>query len=303
MFLMLDVGKKLDDQRRALRLEHLYNEIHSLLDNVTNNTYTLLKRTQRLKVNRQQLTYAARVKEARLLIDQYIVPLNRIVDLNDANSIATLLQNIAKKINLDRMAAYSPSVIERYELVDGLLRQVNGKLQREADVIRRELTPLIERIQRESEVLGGWLLFLERPLLSAVPDVAKRHVLQVFGDQTEADLKMYIEQFIRAKRAASIKLNTAPDGKLDIPLLDRADYRKRLREAVPLSDFFSWCMTQIQKLPPERQERDLLELTSLLFNEEDYELVFGEDRLHFTFNRQRYLLPTLSVRLNTATTS
>ena len=43
----------------ALRLEHLYNEVQSFLDNVTNNTFTLLKRTQRLKVNRHQLSYAA----------------------------------------------------------------------------------------------------------------------------------------------------------------------------------------------------------------------------------------------------
>ncbi|PHI18585.1 hypothetical protein CEQ90_17345 [Lewinellaceae bacterium SD302] len=298
MFTMLYLRKDMDDKTRALRLEHLFNEVQSFLDNVTNNTYTLLRRSQQLKVNRQQFTYAERVKEARLLIEQYIVPLNRIVDLNDANSIATLLQNIGRRINQDRFINYPPSIIERYELLDNLLRQVNGRLQREGDVIRRELTPLIERIKRESEVLGGWLLFLENPLLRTVPDFGKRHTVKVFGDQTAADLKMYVEQFMQSGHASTITLSATENNEQDIPLLDRAAYRKKLHAALPINDFFNWCSQELEDVAAERKERDLFELTSLLFaGADNYLLDFQDERITISVNQVRYLLPTLSVEL------
>ena len=292
---LLTIRPNLEDKTRSLRLEHLYNEVQSFLDNVTNNTYTLLKRSQRLKVNRQQMTYSERVKEARLLIEQYIDPLNQIVNLNDANSIASLLQNIGRDINLDRMASYPPSVIERYEQLDNLLRQVNTRLQRESDVIRRELTPLIERIKRESEVLGGWLVFLERPLLMTVPDFAKRNPQNIFGDQMAADLKMYMEQFRQHRQASRIKLSQGPLVQ-ETPLLDRQLYRKRLRAALPINDFFTWCLKAIADHPAERQESDLFELTSLLFSsEEQYELVFSGQRQRVKLNEQYYILPLFQV--------
>ncbi|MGH1433368.1 MAG: hypothetical protein ACRBG0_02810 [Lewinella sp.] len=294
---LLTIRPDLEDKTRSLRLEHLYNEVQSFLDNVTNNTYTLLKRSQRLKVNRQQMTYAERVKEARLLIEQYIDPLNRIVNLNDANSIASLLQNIGRDINLDRMANYPPSVIERYEQLDNLLRQVNTRLQRESDVIRRELTPLIERIKRESEVLGGWLVFLERPLLLSVPDFAKRNPQNIFGDQTAADLKIYMEQFQQQRQAARIKLSDGPVVQ-ETPLLDRQLYRKRMKAALPISDFFTWCLKAIADHPASRQESDLFELTSLLFSaEEQYELVFSGQRQRVKLNEQHYILPLFQVTI------
>ncbi len=294
---LLTMRPDLEDKTRSLRLEHLYNEVQSFLDNVTNNTYTLLKRSQRLKVNRQQMTYSERVKEARMLIEQYIDPLNQIVNLNDANSIASLLQNIGRDINLDRMANYPPSVIERYEQLDNLLRQVNARLQRESDVIRRELTPLIERIKRESEVLGGWLVFLERPLLLTVPDFAKRNPQNIFGDQTAADLKIYMEQFRLLRQASRIKLSEGPVVQ-ETPLLDRQLYRKRLKAALPISDFFTWCLKAIADHPAERQESDLFELTSLLFSsEEQYELVFSGQRQRVQLNQQHYILPLFQVMI------
>lgn len=293
---LLTIRKDMDDQTRSLRLEHLYNEVHSFLDNVTNNTYTLLKRSQRLKVNRNQIGYAERVKEARTLIENYIDPLNQIVNLNDANSIASLLQSISREINLDRMADYPPSVIERYEQLDNLLRQVNSRLQREGDIIRRELTPLIERIKRESEILGGWLVFLDRPLLRVVPDFGSRHPLNVFGNQTEADLKMYVEQFLNARQASEITLSSKLATTASSPLLDRRLYRKRLNAALPIVDFFEWCLQAIAEHDPIRQERNLFELTSLLFSTDDhYELTFSGQRKRISLHQQHYILPLLAV--------
>lgn len=300
MFDLMHQRKEQADSIRALRLEHLYNEVLSFLDNVTNNTYALLKQSQRLKTNRKQLSYSERVQEARRLIEQYIDPLTNIVNLNDANSLASLLQEVGRTVNLERMAAHSPVVQDRYEQLDQLLRQVNRRLQQEGDVIRRELLPLIERIKRESEVLGGWLLFLERPLLLMVPEMGKRHTHTVFGDQTGADLRMYVEQFARASQRRRIRL-TAEGALPAMPLFDRQQYRQRLQQALPLADFFGWCQSQLEKAPEEAREHLLIELTSLLFSDGHYYLAFDYPVTAARIGNVTYRLPRVGVRKKTDT--
>jgi hypothetical protein len=295
MFDLMHQRKDQTDGTRALRLEHLYTEVLSFLDNVTNNTYALLKQSQRLKSNRRMLSYKERVLEARRLIEQYIDPLTNIVNLNDANSLASLLQEIGLTVNLERMAAHSPVVQDRYEQLDQLLRQVNRRLQQEGDVIRRELLPLIERVKRESEVLGGWLLFLERPLLLMVPDIGKRHIPLVFGDQTGADLRMYVEQFARANKQRSIRL-PAEAAQLPRLFIDRRLYRKRLQEVLPLADFFGWCQSQLEQVPVENREHLLIELTSLLFSDDRYYLAFDYPVTPIRIGSVTYRLPRVYVR-------
>lgn len=298
MFDLMHQRKEQADSIRALRLEHLYNEVLSFLDNVTNNTYALLKQSQRLKTNRKQLSYSERVQEARRLIEQYIDPLTNIVNLNDANSLASLLQEVGRTVNLERMAAHSPVVQDRYEQLDQLLRQVNRRLQQEGDVIRRELLPLIERIKRESEVLGGWLLFLERPLLLMVPEMGKRHTHAVFGDQTGADLRMYVEQFARASQRRRIRL-TAEGALPAMTLFDRQQYRQRLQQALPLADFFGWCQSQLAQAPEEAREHLLIELTSLLFSDGHYYLAFDHPVTAARIGNVTYRLPRVGVRKKT----
>lgn len=294
LFSLLNLSRDMDDDTRALRLERLYDEIQSFLDNVTNNTYTLLKRTQRLKANRRQLTYAERLREANQLIVRYIDPLTQIVNLHDEKSIASLLQKIGRDINLDRLGTHAPTVTDRYEQLDSLLRQVNGHLLREADVIRRELMPLIDRIQRESEVLAGFLAFLEKPFLIPTPDMSRRHNIQVFGDQTQADLRMYVEQFVKARKRPRITVGKG----LAIPktpVFQRAAYRERLQAALPVPDFFAWCEELMVPVAGEVRERYLLSLISLLFSDDRYALTFFAEYRLFPVDGFDYRLPRISV--------
>ncbi len=292
---LLNVHQQMDEVTHALRLERLYDEIQSFLDNVTNNTHTLLKRTQQLKINRRQLSYAERLREAKQLIGHYIDPLTSIIDLNHENSIASLLQRIGRDVNLDRLGTHAPAVQDRYEQLDQLLRLVNGHLLRETDVIRRELTPLIDRIQRESEVLGGFLAFLERPFLIPTPELGQRHKLQIFGDQTQADLRMYVEQFIKATKRPRIRLGEGPAAAA-VPVFQRAAYRKRLDAALPLGDFFGWCEETMAGVDSADRERYLLSLISLLFSDsERYALTFFPDYHSFPVEGFTYRLPRVEV--------
>lgn len=276
------------------RLEHLHNEILSFLDNVTNNTFTLLKKTQRLKANRQQLTYAQRLTEARQLIEQYINPLTNIVNLNNKESLAALLNRIGKAINLERMAPHPPSILDRYEQLDQLLRQVNRRLQHEGDTIRRELLPLIDRIKRESEVLGGFLAFLEQPLLSTVPDIGKLHTTSVFGDQTGPDLRMYVEQFLHNRQRQPIRLQTGQTSNR-MSVFNQRDYRKKLLTALPLDNFFHWCKGELDAAPPDHEEQWLTKLISLLFADDQLQLAFSANDESLKVGAVRYRFPAIRV--------
>ncbi len=284
----------LTDSKRILRLRHLYDEVQRFLDQIENNTATLLRRTQRLKADRDGQSYAHRLREARLLIEEYIEPINGIIDLNNTESIASLLVEVGRRINRDSMRSHAPAVLDWYGQTNLLLRTVNGFLQRQSDVIRRELTPLLERMQRESEIMSGWLTYMDRPFRIAPPRVGHRHRLEEFGRQTEADLTLFLEGLRPADPVMEIDLNR-PAASVRRPF-DRGRYRARLEAALPLSDFFGWCGAVLQEEPADRSEYLLLRLTDLVFGGQSaYRVSFGSQRRQLTLADCTYDLPVVTV--------
>ena len=294
LFDKLSRGKVADD-RRIEHIRQLYTEVQQFLDQIANNTASLLSRTQRLKANHERLPYAERLREARLLIEEYIEPLNRIVDLRNANSLASLLADIGRRINRYRMEDHSARITEWYEQLDGLLRRVNEDLLREADIIRRELSPLLERIQRDSEVMNGWLTFLERPFRHPIPQIGARHRLRVFGRQTDADLRLFLERFSTRREIEPIVLDRAVP---IIPLrpFQRRRYRELLLAALPLDDFFGWCEPLLEEVEVGGRERQLLKITSLLYEEDaSLNLSYTSGRRQLRLPHCTYNVPVLSV--------
>lgn len=291
----LTTGKALMPAQRVLRLGHLYDEVQQFLDRIATNTQSLLQRTAALKVNRDQRRYADRVREARLLIEEYIEPLNNIIDLNNDNSIAALLQRIGRSVNHDRLRIHPPIVTDAYEQLYRLLLQVDGILQREADILRRELMPLLERIKRESEVMNGWITFLGQPLLHPVPRIGQRHRVEVFGSSSVAELNMYVEQFAGRLEPTVITLSPTTWENL-LPPFQPYMYRRRLEEALPISDFFGWCADQVSDTATERQEHRFFKLTSLLFSDQaGYRITYGDRRRPLRIGATQFTVPTIHV--------
>jgi len=166
--------------------------------------------------------------------------------------------------------------------------------------VTRELLPLIERLQTESEILSGWLYFLERPFLHQVPVMPARRLFTLTGSNIGVGVELFLQQFER--RPADIVLKeeeTKPVNTRQV-YFNRRHYQKSLQEAVPVGNYFEWCYEMMQAHESMPGTERFLKIGSLLFEEVDqFEADFGEGRIQLQIGSTVFDLPVMEVRLKT----
>ena len=281
----------------AERLDAFYQELLQFLENVESNTSQLLRNSQYLKANKGEMTYSERVRQARHLIEHYIEPLNRILDVKRKDSIANLLNGISAYLNVERFNHPHSGIRQRLERLHELLRDAERKILRQSHVVTRELLPLIERLQTESEILSGWLYFLERPFLHEVPDMPARRLFSLTGSSIGVGLELFLQQF--EHRPEDIVLRESETEAIDSQQVyfNRQYYQQALEESLPLPNYFAWCYERMQEHEAVPSRERFLKIGSLLFEEsEQYEAVFTGGRLRLQVEGVIYDLPVMEIR-------
>ena len=280
----------------AERLDAFYQELLQFLENVESNTSQLLRNSQYLKANKGEMAYSERVRQARHLIEHYIEPLNRILDVKRKDSIANLLNGISAYLNVERFNHPHSGIRQRLERLHELLRDAERKILRQSHVVTRELLPLIERLQTESEILSGWLYFLERPFLHEVPDMPARRLFSLTGSSIGVGLELFLQQF--EHRPEDIVLRESETEAIDSQQVyfNRQYYQQALEESLPLPNYFAWCYERMQEHEAVPSRERFLKIGSLLFEEsEQYEAVFTGERLRLQVEGVIYDLPVMEV--------
>lgn len=282
----------------ADRLEQLYNEVLRLDDNVSGNTAQLLKETEALKTKKRHLEYRERVRRARHLIEHYVEPLNRILDLQHPQSVASLLQTIQRYANMARLGDYPPHILDRFEQLHRLLYQVNGGLLRQSGIIARELLPFIDRMRRESEVLNGWLYFLEEPMLRPVPDEMPRINISVRGDQVGPDFQLFLQQARPSQERLQLQAGAfSQPTNQPVILFDRRAYQQQLQRAVPLDNFLGWCQKALSNSELPMDLDHFIQLCNLLFDERPtFQIHFHEERIQLSVGTVHLDAPRIELR-------
>jgi hypothetical protein len=280
----------------AERLDAFYQELQQFLENVESNTSQLLKNSQYLKANKGEMAYSERVRRARHLIEHYIEPLNRILDVQRDDSIANLLNRVSAYVNVERFSHPHTGIRQRFERLHELLRDAERKILRQSHVVTRELLPLIERLQTESEILSGWLYFLERPFLHEVPDIPARRLFTLTGSNIGVGLELFLQQFER--RPEDIVLHEEETEAIDSQQVyfNRRYYQQALEASLPLPNYFAWCYERMQEHEVMPSRERFLKISSLLFEEsERFEAAFTGERLRLQVEGSVYDLPVMEV--------
>jgi len=287
----------------AERLDAIYLEVQQFLENIESNTSQLLKASQHLKANKSDYAYSERIRRARHMIEYYIEPLNRILDVQEEGSIANLLNQVSRFVNIQRFDHPHAGIRTRFDRLHELLRNVDRQILRQSHIITRELLPLIERLQTESEILTGWLHFLERPLLNAVPAMPARRKFIITGSNVEASLKLFLQQFERRPKEIILKEEETEAVNKQRVYFNRRRYERQLNEALPLDDYFSWCLRSMEEYEQAPDTERFLKISSLLFeNGEQFELDFTEQRIEMEIDGLLFDLPVIAVAAKTITT-
>lgn len=278
------------------QLEALYDEVQRFLENVENNTGQLLRETQHLKANKDKMEYGERIRRARHLIEYYIAPLNSILDLQHSESIASLLGQISAYANRERLVHGYQLARDRFGQLHELLRGGNERILRQSRILSRELLPLIERLQTESEILSGWLFFLERPFRHDVPSFTTRSYRNFFGSSMGANVALFMEQFVQRAEAVILQEEEIAAVDRHEVLFDRQLYVESLREQLPVGDFFGWCRERLYQNEQLPSTERFLKICSIVFEDsEQYEAEFTGRRIEIELEDFVFLAPEVKV--------
>lgn len=272
LFLHIKQGIQLDKNILLDRIDALATQIHKFKNAIVNNTKSLLTRSRELKANTSKIEYHEKIKEASFLIDNYILPLNTILDVNHSQSIYNELLNVSQYSNARRFDYGDENIRRQFEKLYFTLRQVQKDLNVQSVIISNELLPLIERIRTESRYLRGFHHYLtngrcykeiDPPALFAA---GRQTVYHAF---IKENAREYIEQF---QKEDQILIEEDEDLEPEW-VFDKRRYKTLLDQSLPVEDFFEWCEEGLAEENEDFSLDQFFMVTGLVF-EEDYDVVF-----------------------------
>jgi hypothetical protein len=296
--LFLKIKEGINDDKNILleRIEALSNQIKKFTNAVVNNTKSLLTESKELKANNKKIDYQEKIHKARYLIENYISPLNTILDVNHSQSIYNELLNVSQFSNVKRFDYGDESIRREFEKLYHLLRQVGKDLNTQSVILTNELLPLIERIKTESQYLRGFHHYLnngncykgiEPPqiFVSTRDNIYNRFVYE--------NTKEYFEQF--ENEAELIVVEDAMQ--TNDWLFDKSKYKETLIKNLPVEDFFKWCESSIKQESENFSFDNFFMVTSLLF-EDDYEVSVNKqgNKITISNDESELIMPKLTIK-------
>ncbi len=246
------------------RITELSNEINNFYESVEKNTLALLNETRELKANVKKVDYREKIIRASRWIDEYIIPLNKILDLNHSTSLTTKLYEVSEYTNRYRLNFDDESTRIQFEKLYFSLIQVNDNLLRQSKILTNELLPLIERIRTESIILTGWINFLKAPHKKKVPKILESKRNYIYSKDTFFNAAEFFDAF-KNDVDVFIEDEEYEDEKW---IFDKQLYKDKLKDNLPVTDFFKWCNKTLKEDYKKVEIEKFFALTSLAFDDD-----------------------------------
>jgi hypothetical protein len=246
------------------RLTEVGNEIRTFYEMVEKNTISLLNETRELKANVKKVDYREKIVKASRWIDEYIIPLNKILDINHNASIANKLYDISEFSNKYRLNFDDEGTRILFGKLYFQLIQVNDNLLRQSKILTNELLPLIERIRTESIILTGWITFLKNPYKQKVPSIFEGKKTNIYSKNTFFNAAEFFEQF---KNEAEVYFEEEINNE-EKWIFDKDFFTQKLKSNLPVDNFFKWCSKTLSEEYKKVEIEKFFALTSLAFDED-----------------------------------
>lgn len=296
--LFLKIKEGINDDKNILleRIEALSNQIKKFTSAVVNNTKSLLTESRELKANNKKIDYKEKIHKARYLIENYISPLNTILDVNHSQSIYNELLNVSQFTNVKRFDYADESIRREFEKLYHLLRQVGKDLNLQSVILTNELLPLIERIKTESQYLRGFHYYLTNG--NCYKGIEPPHIFvttrdNIYNRFIYENTKEYFEQFKNEEEVIVVEDSQQTNDWL----FDKSKYKDILEKNLPVEDFFKWCEDSIKQEKENFSFDNFFMVTSILF-EEDYEISVNKDgkKISLSNEESELIMPQLTIK-------
>jgi hypothetical protein len=287
--------RKYEQQERDIlqeRIKNLSHQIREFVDLVERNAFRLLAETRDLKSNIERVDYRDKVHKASFWIDYYILPLNKILDVNHSESVTSKLIEISEYANRRRLDFGDETTRSEFEKLYVQLIQTNTDLLRQSKILTNELLPLLERIRTESLILTGWIEFLRNPYKMETPPLMKGSRNMPYAKDMLYKVREFFEQFSQAE----VVMYEEVDTDFDKWIFDREAFMTKLQSQMPVNDFFGWCYKTLNKDFENIETEKFFALTGLLFDESlQIDFPKKSERVELKTTTSQLSLPKLKV--------
>lgn len=284
-----------DKEILKLRVNELATEIKAFYELVEKNTIGLLKETRSIKANIEKIEYREKIIRASRWIDEYIVPLNRILDVNHSESVTNKLANVAQFVNTKRLSFGDEQLRLQFEQLYQLIISIHDGLLRQSKILTTELLPLIDRIRTESLILTGWIEFLNRTDKYITPSLLKPEKDFAYSENIYLKTKEFFEQFSK-EELVYLEEDEKERKKW---VFNKKHYKNKLKSDLPVKDFFGWCANTLANEYKGVERDKFFELVNLIF-EQDVEPSFSESPVLLEIKTDKSVIrvPTITVKEN-----
>lgn len=276
------------------RITAISEEVKKFSEAVEKNKIRLLVETRDLKANVKRIDYREKIQRASHWTDHYIVPLNKILDVNHSESIANKLFDISEFANQKRLNFEDETIKTQFERLHKQLIQTSDDLRSNHKTFINELVPLIDRIRTESLIITGWIEFLKQPYKIDTPRIFKRDRINPTSNKIYLTTKEYFELF-QSVEDFYVDQDEEPKQRW---IFNKLAYKNRLKNSIPVKDFFSWCNNTLSQEGEVTNEK-LLALMTLLF-EEDFNIKESDefDMIDIKTSNSIFTVPKIQVSRN-----
>ena len=267
-----------DETKIILYITEIIKETEDFLNDIQRQTYRLLRDTESLKVNADNFTdLTTRIQKANYWIDEYISPLNAVVNREHPDSLYSAISNIQNYASEKRFVADTYNMRRWFEKLYGSAVNTKSELDQTIGKLTRELMPLLDRIKTNSLILSGFYHFIENidtpdDYIIPLPNFLKRERSRILSKNFDADANFFIDQFNYKPLQISYTEETE-----EMEWLPDTNYFKELLLKANGSDnFYRWCYDILQEYTKEITLSKFFNVSNMVL-EEDLEIEYNND--------------------------
>lgn len=266
------------------------------------NTRQLFVESTNITRNKEQLSYTERIQKATHLIESYIEPLNNILSTEDTDSFDRQLLKIKDFANLQRYEQTSLGLRNQFQRLHQRISNVTENILKSSSIMAKDVTPLIDRLRVESEIMKGVETFLldakkgkiERTF--CLYELKGKRSRNVYAKSFELSAKNIFDA-LKPQEPISLLDTGSPSELQDLWIFDKERYKEKMVRELPIENFFAWCYQSLQAdAQGDIDSEKFYYLSSLLF-EKDIQVDFlPADKFEITLSDYILQVPLIKVK-------
>jgi hypothetical protein len=286
-----------DKSQITMYIIGLNNVIDDFLERIDRYTQNLLRDTESLKSSVESATdLTLRIKKATFWIDEFIKPLNTILDKSQIKSIINTISLISSYANQRKFEEEDANLRRQFAKLYFNALNADLDINQQIKKLTRELLPLLDRIKTNSQIQIGFYYFLDNynnleGYIVPLPNLVLATRQYPFSTIFEKEVTVFLEHF-RESTKTFIE-DHSPE--IDQWLFDTEFYKEKLRVNLPVENFYEWCYHVLKE---EKIKLDMMKYSAIanLIFEKEFDAEF-ENGKRFKLDLEDVILTVPKVNL------